>query len=359
MKPILFVVCSLCFFACARNQNKIRPTIEDISESVYASGVIKSRDQYQVYSTVTGTIEDVLVTEGDIVRRGSPILKISNQTALLNRSNAELAASYAELRANREKLDQLKLTIESTLTKAKNDSLLLIRQRNLWKQNIGSKVELEQMALNYENSSNNYEAAVFNYNELKRQLELAERQSRNNLLISKSIADDYTIKSEIDGKVYSVLKARGELVNSQTPIAIIGNSNTFLLELQIDENDIVQIREHQTVFISMDSYKDQTFEGVITRVEPIMNERSKSFTVEAEFVSPPPLLYPFLTAEANIIIRQQKNAMTIPRAYVVDDQYVLTEKKEKRKISTGLKDYQKVQVVGGLQPDDIIIMPEN
>ena len=86
-----------------------------------------------------------------------------------------------------------------------------------------------------------------------------------------------------------------------------------------------------------------------------MNERSKSFTVEAGLVKQPPALFPNLTCEANIVIAEKEKALTIPRACLLEGDYVLLATKEKRKVTTGLKDYQKVEILSGLKVTDIIL----
>ena len=131
------------------------------------------------------------------------------------------------------------------------------------------------------------------------------------------------------------------MVNTQTPIAIIGDAESFILELQVDEYDIAQIRLGQKALISMDSYKGKVYEARITKINPIMNDRSRSFTVEAVFVTQPPSLYPNLTVESNILIHTKENALTIPRNYLFNDSLVILANKEKRKVTTGLKDYKK------------------
>jgi hypothetical protein len=88
-----------------------------------------------------------------------------------------------------------------------------------------------------------------------------------------------------------------------------------------------------------------------------MNDRTRSVTIEAAFTRQPPLLLPNLTAEANILISQKEKALTIPRSYLIDETFVLLKDGEKRKIATGLKDYQRVEVVSGLSMDDIIKKP--
>lgn len=88
-----------------------------------------------------------------------------------------------------------------------------------------------------------------------------------------------------------------------------------------------------------------------------MNERSRSFTVEAGFVSKPPVLYPNLTMEANIVIQTKEHALVIPRNFLLNDTTVLVGKDEKRKVVTGLKDYQKAEIISGLSASDIIYRP--
>jgi hypothetical protein len=79
--------------------------------------------------------------------------------------------------------------------------------------------------------------------------------------------------------------------------------------------------------------------------------------LEATFIKEPEKLFPFLTAEANIVIATRKNALLIPRSYLIEDQFVLLESGERRKIETGLKDYQKVEIVSGIDEKDAIVKP--
>jgi hypothetical protein len=108
----------------------------------------------------------------------------------------------------------------------------------------------------------------------------------------------------------------------------------------------------------MDSYKGQVFDAVVETLKPYMNERTKTFTVEARFFRPPPALYPNLTCEANIIVAQRKQVLTIPRSYLLEGNFVLLENGRRQQVATGLMDYQKVEITGGITPDNIILKPE-
>ena len=343
--------------ACENKTEQTQPVLESITASVYATGLIKSKDQYQVHSTVSGLLVKILVDEGDLVKKGEPLFVLSNENSRLNTENARLAADFAALNAQDNRLNELKVNTALAKQKMNSDSVLLMRQRGLWAQQIGSKVELELKELAYSSSKTAYETAVFRYNELKKQLAFAAAQSQKSLSISKTLESDFTVRSQVDGRVYSILIENGEMITPQMPLAVVGAADNYIVELQVDEYDIVSMKKGQKVLMSLDSYKGEIFEAMLDKINPIMNEKSRTFLVEAIFTRKPPVLYPNLTAEANIIMSTKEQALTIPRTYLVQDSFVMLESKEKRKVKTGLKDYRKVEILSGLTATDVIIMP--
>ena len=346
------------FYACEIKTEKIKPTVESISESIYASGILKSKNQYQVFATVNGIIEQVFVTEGDTLKKGMPIVLIANETQRLNKENALLASNFSNYNTNKGKLKDAINLIELAKHKVKNDSLLFIRQKNLWQQNIGTQVELEQRELAYLNAKTSYLSSIEKYEELNRQLNFNASQSKNNALISNKLETDFTVRSEIDGMIYNLSKTKGDIVGLQTPIAVVGDAKQFVLEMQVDEYDIIKIKKGLPVLITLDSYKKVVFNALVTKINPLMNERSKTFLVEAEFVTQPDILYPNITFEASIIINTKEQAILIPRNYLLNDSMVMRPNGEKIFIKTGLKDYQKIEVLSGLKETDEISKPE-
>ena len=358
MKKIrLFFLLITIISSCGTKQEQISPSQEKITESVYASGIIKSKNQYQVFSTVNGLIEEIIAKEGDLIKKNDPIIKIQNISSKLNAANAKLAADLASFNSNGDKLNELKANIDFAKTKLKTDSSFFERQKNLWSQQIGTQNEFEQRELAYKNSLTNYKTAILRYNDSKKQLDFSAQQAKNNLEISTSFEGDFIIKSETDGRLYDILKEKGEMLTPQSPIAVIGDANDFIIELQVDEYDITKIKLGQKIILSLDSYKGQTFEAVVTKISTIMNERTRSFLITAEFTIKPPSIFPNLSVEANIVIRIKDNALTIPRNFLIDDSYVLNEKNKKIKVSVGLMDYKKTEILDGLKPSDIILKP--
>ena len=218
-------------------------------------------------------------------------------------------------------------------------------------------MELEQRELSFQNSKNAYHSALIRYNDLKRQLNFASSQAQKNLNISQSQAQDFILKSQMDGLVYNLTKSKGELVNPQSPLATIGASNQFILEMQVDEYDILVVKPGLKVIVKLDSYKDQVFEARLTRINPLMDERSKTFLVEAEFIEKPSKIYPNISFEASILIESKQRALLIPRNFLLNDSSVVMSNGDTVKVKTGLKDYQMVEIISGISIDDEIKKP--
>lgn len=359
MKRTTLIILSLFIFlaSCSDKLDKTKPTRENITESVYASGIVKSKNQYKVFSLANGLIDKILVSEGDLVKKGDVLIRLVNTSTELNTENAKLSADYAAVAANSEKLDELKISIEMARNKMENDNLLYQKQKNLWAERIGTQNELDLKELNAKSSTNAYNTAKLRFTNLQKQINFQAKQSQKSLELAQKSNNDFSIRSDINGKVYQLLMETGEMVNTLSPVAIIGDDAAFLLELQVDEYDINRVKIGQKIAMSMDSYKGQVFQCLVSKINPIMNERTKSFTIEASFIEPPKTLYPNLTCEANIIIQQKTKSITIPRAYLLEGNYVYLEKDKKTKVVTGLKDYQKVEILGGITTNDYIYKP--
>ncbi|HVZ55378.1 MAG TPA: efflux RND transporter periplasmic adaptor subunit [Chitinophagaceae bacterium] len=353
----VWILTGILLGACRQGADRIRPVRQDITESVYASGVVKSRNQYEAYGTVSGIIQEILVKEGDSVHRGQPLMRLAAETPQLNEQNARLAAEYADLKANRDRLDQLRIQSEQARTQLQHDSLQWERQRNLWAQQIGTRAELDQRLLAYQGARSAYEASLLAYEQTRRQLDFSSRQSKKNVQISQSLAGDYVLRSQVDGLVYQLLKKKGELVSPQSPVAVLGAAGAFYTELQVDEYDIARVRPGQHLLLTMDSYQGRVFEGVVEKIDPIMDERTRTFKVEAGFLNRPPVLYPNLSVESNIVISTRRQALTIPRTYLIQDSLVLIGTNRTRRVVPGLKDYQLVEIRSGLTPEEYIYKP--
>lgn len=335
----------------------IYPTRQTLSESVYASGTVKARDQYEALTLATGPVQEVFVAEGDTVTVGTPLLQIYSEAEKLRKENAEIARAFADQRANQNRLRELQLTLNLAKSTYLNDSLLFQRQKSLKAQGIGTTVELEQRQLKFESSKTTYLSTQLRYLELQREIEFTAKNAGKNLAISEALEGEYVLRSKINGIVYSLMKEKGEMVTPQTPLAILGSAGEFVLELQVDEYDIAKIEKGQRVLVTLDSFKGDVFEASVTKIHPIMDVKSKTFTVEATFTKAPPRLYPNLSLEANIITQVRENSLVIPRQLLFLENKVITADEDTLTVKVGLKTYQYAEILEGIDEKTGLIQP--
>lgn len=349
----------LVMSSCSKKEEGIKPTFGTITESVYANGIIKAEDQYTVYSTVTGVLKKINVIAGQKVNIDQSLFEIESEKALLNTENARLAyqLSQESSRYIQDKIAEMEMKVQSERDKLALDESVYNRYKNIKQYNVISEVEYDKIVLAYKNSTSNYELANKQLSQLKTQLKNDQNQKNVNLKINQKSENDYNIKSAFTGELFDVLVKEGMLITPQLPLAIIGKENAYILALDVDENDMVRVKIGQNLLISMDSYKGNVFEGVVDKIYPIMDERSRTFKIEAHFTKLPKKLYPNLTAEANIIIQIKENVLTIPKSYLVEDNYIIMKNNEKRKVSIGLSDYQNVEILSGLKATETIYKP--
>ncbi len=350
MNRSLLLLLFVPLLGCGKKRETVLPTVGPITESVYASGTVKAEGQYTVYPVVTGAVLDVLVKEGDTVKAGQPLLRIDDRGSAASARSADAQLRLLELsaRENGPVLAQLREAVVQARDRFALDSINYARQQALWAQQIGSRNELDQRELAYTTSRTNLARAVKAYEESRDRLRTELNVARNNATISSASNDDRTPRSLLDGIVYDLMVEPGELATPQKPLAVIGSARELYLELEVDEYDIRLVKPGQKAYVTLDSYDGTAFEAEVSRIIPIMDERSRTFKVEARFIQRPPVLFPNLTVEANIVLRTKENALTIPAAYLLPGDYVLTAPDERVQVRTGARDLEKVEVLEGL-----------
>ena len=134
MKNIIFICLSFALLAtsCKKSKESLTVTRGEITESVYASGRVKAIDQYNVYSTVNGVLQEIPVKVGDRVAVGQTILALDNITSGLNTENAKAALelSAENSRKGSDKLREIELSVTLALERLRLDSIQFGRQKN-------------------------------------------------------------------------------------------------------------------------------------------------------------------------------------------------------------------------------------
>jgi HlyD family secretion protein len=317
------------------------------------------KSSYTVYPAVSGIIEVSDLDEGMLVSQGDVLLRIKRNQADLEQRKALLQYEQAKKNYAGEEavLFEMAERINSARSKLVADSSTFARQSRLWKQNIGSRQAYERAMLNFEIARNQYRELSSAYDrtqsELGHQLALAATALKQR----QSTYEDYLVKAEFSGTVYEVFKEQGESVNPQTPLANIGSTQDFNLQLSIDETDIARIEKGQKIIVSLDAYPQQTFTAEVTKITPRKDERTQTYAAEAVFIEAPPRLFDGLSGEANIVISRRKDIMTLPTAYVGQDNVVITDQGAQT-VVTGVTDFNNIEIISGIDTSTIVYQAE-
>ncbi|GAA5225101.1 efflux RND transporter periplasmic adaptor subunit [Membranihabitans marinus] len=361
MRKMVYVYLILSCFSCQLNNtdSKIKPKISRVTESVYASVVVKPELSYFVQTNRSGIIHEVAVQKGDTVVEGQTLFKIltSNLDNRLVDAQLNLQQAKSDYLGENNLLTNLQLEMETAAQQKTLDSINLQRQLHLWSQQIGAKIDLDRAKLQYQGSENKYSALKKKYDQTKENLKTNYQRALNQVASERSTVKDYELKAEMSGKVYDVFKEVGEVINPQDRFAEIGSVDSFKIEMYIDEVDITRINRTDTVIISLEAYPKKVFRARIGKIYPKKDESTQTFTVESYFVDQVPKLYDGLSGEANIIVATRSHALTIPSSYLKSDQIVITEEGEKT-VVTGVANLDFVEILSGIDTSDVLLKPE-
>ena len=188
--------------------------------------------------------------------------------------------------------------------------------------------------------------------------------------------ENYTITSPISGTVIQKNVKAGDTVGTDTTasetLCTIYDLSYLEMTLNVDELEILSIKEGQTVTITADAISDRTFTGVVTSVSAAGTTTGGTTTYPVTIrIDDTGDLLPGMNATAEIEVSSAENALTIPNGAVVRGNYVLVTKDSPSavnavqdmtapdgyvyvKITTGTSDNDSIEVTGGLQEGDTI-----
>lgn len=236
--------------------------IRTIHARVTESGIIQPTVDVPVAPDVSGEVVNISIIEGMNVKKGDLLISIQpdDYKALLEQAQASLnQAQSAHLRAQ---ADQ-----EQTHANVLQDSVSLKRTEQLFKDNVVSKVELENAQLRYKVSKSQYQAAKFSVRSAFYQVENARatvKQARQNL-------DRTNIYASMDGTITELNVEIGQRVvgtrqMAGTDMFKIADLSSMEVVVEINENDIVNVNLGDSAKIEVDAFPGEFFYGTVTEI---------------------------------------------------------------------------------------------
>jgi len=347
--------------SCGKNTETTKPVRRNITETVFASGILVPENQYNLTAQSEGYLISLNFEEGDIVKTGDLLAVIDNKTYEINSQGADLLLKIAQVNTlpNAPALKQIEANMHAAEQKMNQDKQQAERYKTLYESNSVSKLEYENMLLAYENSKANYLAIKENY---KLQKQLAEQQLINQQSqseINKVLQGNNELRAVIGGKVYTKYKELGDYVRKGEIIAVIGNPNNLYAKLSIDESSMSKIKLNQKVLIQLNTHKDTTFNAIISEIYPTFDKQTQSFYCKAVFTDSLNFLISGTQLQANIIIQEKENVLVIPRKFLDYGNNVNVKGEGKTKIETGFVSTEWVEIINGIDENTSLVLEEN
>jgi HlyD family secretion protein len=305
---------------------------------VTASGEVKPRTYTNITAQGYGRITEILVHEGDHVKKGDRLLLQENiqanadvqaQSAMINSNQSGVQAADASYRAAQADLTQQQANLE----KAKLD---FDRGQGLLKDGLIPKQDFDQRKTAFDAAVAAVEASRARVMAQKAQMEQGRAnldQSRAVLVRTKDVLSKTTYVSPINGIVsYLPVKVgEYEVLGMQNAtgsfLMTISDMSTITSEVKVDETDIVNVRIGQDADVTIDAVPGKVFKGKVTDIgsqavlrtsglattqTTTSNQEAKDFKVVVTLDSPPENLRPGLSTTAKIKTAEKKNVVAIP-----------------------------------------------
>lgn len=377
-------------------------------------------DAQYVRSTIGGTLASYKVAVGDVVTAGQEVATVLDASTLLLTLEfpAADAANFTVGQAAQVTLDGTFEAVSGTVRSVSGaDALssgnLLVRTVTIAVNNTGS-LTTAQAATASVNGVSALASAKFSYQneqtitastggtvtalcvkegssvsadtalvrisgkELTKQVQNASDNLRSAQMSMEDTEDqlnNYTITSPISGTVISKEVKAGDTVSNtagSTSLCTIYDLSYLQMTVNVDELEILSIKEGQSVTITADAISDRTFTGVVTSVSKAGTTAGGTTTYPVTIrIDDTGDLLPGMNATAEITTASTENALSIPNAAVVRGNYVLVTKDSPSaanadpsmtapegyvyvKVTTGTSDDDYIAVTSGLQEGDTV-----
>ncbi len=350
----------------------------DLAKSVVATGKIWPITQVEVKSKATGIVKKLYVEYGDKVKKGQLLAELDRDEmqAQVDQARAQLEASIASLNSTRADLERAKVDAEGPdvpLLKRAYD-----RAQGMANDGVVSASALDDAEKNYEMALNKQNVAKAQLLVLQAKIGQAQGQLARDRATLKQLEEQLsytTIESPLDGIVLSRDVEIGDAVSS---ILVLGSSATLVMTLgdtsevyvkgKVDESDIGKVYLGQPARIKVESFKDKTFTGKVTKISPMGVEKDNvtTFEVRVSINNPEGMLKAMMTANAEIILEEHKNVLQIPEGSIIYDKDKnasvevpdpkAKEGKKKIAVNIGISNGAKTELLKGLKEGDQVVL---
>ena len=301
-----------------------------IIQTVSATGKIQAEVEVKISPEVAGEIIELPVTDGKVVKKGELLVKIKPDSykALLEQQQASISSAKA-----------MNLQAKATLLKTEQD---LKRAQDLFSKKMISESE-------YTSAQAAHDVANSTYDSTQHEIERAEAgssQARDQLAKT-------TIYSPIDGTVTILNSKLGERVVATnqfagTEVMRVADLNSMQAQVDVNENDVVNVKLGDKAVVTIDAYGDRKFHGTVVEIANTgktsgagTQEEVTNFAVKTHIDETDVKLRPGMSCTAEIETNTAKDVVAVPMQSVTirtGDSNLSPEEIEKKKLKQAATD---------------------
>jgi len=324
----------------------------DLVSQVTASGEIKPKNYINIGANAMGEITEILVKEGDHVRKGQllakledvqPAADVAGQQATISSAEADTAAAAAGVKAADDNIQTMQAALDHDKADLERMKAEYDRSELLFKEKLLAKQDFDLKRYTYEaqvaairQSETRLTQARSQRDQMTAQLNSAQRRVAMNQAYLKRF-DDLLQKrnsyAPLDGVVTNLPVRQGESVvpgiqnQTGTLIMTIADMSLITAEVKVDETDIVNIHLKQVADVTIDAIPNKVFKGHVSEIgdtailrstgaaasqSAISSQEAKDFKVVVALDNPPDEIRPGLSCTAKITTATRNTVLTIP-----------------------------------------------
>ena len=360
------------------NVEREKITIESIVENEFKDyiaviGTVEPIRTIYLDAIEGGRVEEILIDEGTMVKKGEVILKLSNTNLILEISNNEAAVSRSinEFENTKINLELQRINRKQTLIETERQLKMQERQyeynKQLLKDEHISKEVFDQSFEQYYATKQQYQLfeealksdSIYRKVQLKA-MNIQIQNMQDNLKIIQGRLDNLNVKAPVDGELANLNPEIGEVITYGTRIGTVNILDNYKLRVEIDEHYIARVRRGLPG--SFD-FAGSSYNLNIGKVYPEVN--NGRFGVDMVFTSQKPNQIRIgQTFRIKLELGESKQAVLIPRGgfyqstggqwvYVVDESGDFAVK---RNISIGRQNPKYYEVIEGLNPGEQVVV---
>ncbi len=391
-------------------------SVGTVAQTVVATGRVAPVTEVVVANKIPGRIKAVLVREGDVVRRGQPVVQFDDgeaqadlrtMEARVTGARAEVRRAQASVESARARWMEIKAVRPQEVERARAEVLQakerwdnaelertrfdqLLKNGHVARQqrdSVATEAEVAkarlrsaQETLNLVQAGAKAETVASAWAQVQEtESELRRAESQVPLAIAeleraRATLRTGTVESTINGKVTKKMVEPGEAVDIGTPLIVLADVSRVIIKAEIDETDVGKLRQGQNANVTSDAFPGRVFPATIYEIGQAVGKRKirpddlvkmgdmKVLETKLEVTQGGEDLKLGMTVDVKVLVAQKDKVLVIPKHLVQVGKKEATvavkgpKGLDNRRITLGIWDDARVEVTGGLSPGDRILV---